>query len=109
MIRTAERKFKVNDVVVFNANSSRVGRWGVVVETFMSGRDTYYHVRYIDHKTGLLMVCPDAERCKYAHTCPIHGDNVKWSAIDLASKHDKEFYVREGLLDWSLVSSGEIG
>lgn len=86
----------INSIVTLNLNQNT----GVVVEAFPYGGKTLYHVHYVDHDTGKLMVCPDT-RCKGEHTCPIHGSNVEVARE--MTRHDLLFFVREGMLDKSLL------
>lgn len=77
-------------------------RYGVVKESFVQGRRTYYHVHYIDPDTGNVMKCPDS-RCHGEHTCPIHGQNSTEDQMVPFTKADIRFYVQEGMIDPELV------
>ena len=79
-------------------------RYGVVKESFVHGRQTLYHVHYIDPNTGRLMECPDS-RCHGEHTCPIHGSNCTEESMVPFTKADIEIYVQEGMIDTELLQS----
>jgi hypothetical protein len=101
------------------------GKYGVVTEIFDFWRPSspvldklsreigrnpeqkLYHVHYIDSHTGKLMVCPDYDRCKHEHTCPIHGDNCGVEQLKPFSEHDLEHFVQEGMVAKELLPTNE--
>ena len=70
-----------------------------------------YNVRYIDNKTGKLMVCPDS-RCGASKTggtanqgCPICRRNLWSDELSVLNARDLKYYVNEGMIDKSLLKS----
>lgn len=88
----------INDIVTPPGSS----RTAVVVGFIEHGRRKLAVLHYVCAKTGELLVCPDVERCKHAHTCPIHGRNVDVNELEPWGEIDINYYAATGFLSETL-------
>lgn len=96
-----EKRAKRGQITCLNLFS----RYGVIVDVFNIGLETWYAVHYIDPDTGELMECPDKARCGHSNACPIHGKNIRARDLEVFDEDIIKSYVDAGMLSKKLAKA----